>query len=279
MALRLTRRRLVTIGAVIVAAGVLLAAETHRRQARLNRLIEEITASDGFVMVETPHWLRYVSSWRRHMWMPKTQVCLSGPTFDDHWLREHDDLAALEIDDLMLDHCSMTADGLRGVISRHPIQYFAAYSIADCDSIAALLSDKRSLSCARFSKTDLSDAGLRSLPLETLVVVPVDGTRVTPGGLGELRRCRQLNSVSLDGSQFDDSVAELLASADRYFVLCLVGRDVTDGHLKRVHAMNNGHVWLTDTSVTAQGVAALKAARPDCRVRIDSTTPTIQSNQ
>jgi hypothetical protein len=211
--------------------------------------------------------------------MPKTEVCLTGPTFDDQWLREHDDLAALEIDALMLNHCSMTVDGLRGVISRHPIQYFAAYNVAGCDSIAELLTTKESLWCASFSNTDLSDAGLRSLPLETLVVVPVNGTNVTSAGLSELRRCRQLNSVSLDGRQFDQTVADLLRTEDQYFVLWLVGNGVTDAHLERVHSMNNGYVFLTDTSVTAKGIAALKVARPDCRVRIDTTTPTNQPKQ
>jgi hypothetical protein len=247
--------------------------EFNQQQMRVNSLSAAITNAAGAVFLEAPLWRKYVASWQGQVALyQETNVVLKGESFDDEWLQDHNDLAALEIDWLKIDSCPLTAAGLNGLVSRHPIGHFSVENVKNCDAIAALLSGKQSLWCASFDGTDLSDAGFRRLPLERLAVVSVQGTRVTPSGLSELKRCRRLVQIWLDGRQFDDSVAELLRFQCQDLYLFLAGNEVTDAHLARMHGMRVRRVELTDTTVTFEGIAALKESLPDCQVRVDSTT-------
>lgn len=266
-------RRFLAVLVVLFVSAAVWILEFGQRRMRVNSLIAEITASGGIVSIRAPLWQQYVASWRGQVVLtPMTHVVLRGQAFDDRWLREHDDLAALEIDFLMIDNCPMTAAGLSGVVSRHPIEFFWVENVQDCDAVAALLAGKRSLVCVSFDGTDLSDAGFRQLPLEELAVVSVQGTRVTPTGLQELKRCRRLGQLWLDGRQFDDRVAEVLRFQSQDFCLFLAGKDVTDAHLARLHGMPIWRVELNDTTVTSEAIASLKESLPDCQVRVYSTT-------
>jgi hypothetical protein len=266
------RRLLAGLTALSVAAAVWV-VEFNQQQMRVNRLYAAITAGGGAVSLEAPLWRKYVASLRGLVVLYQdTHVVLKGETFDDEWLRDHDDLTAFKIDWLNIDNCPLTAAGLNGLVSRHPIGYFSIENVTNCDAIAAVLTGEQTLWCASFDGTDLSDSGFRKLPLARLVVVSMQGTRVTSTGLLELRRCRRLDQVWLDGRQFDERVAELLRMQGTVSSLFLDGKNVTDEHLSLIQGLRVQWVQLTDTSATPEGVSALRKSMPGCRVRVYSTT-------
>lgn len=261
-------RRILAVLAPLAVVAVVWAYEFDQRNQEVQRLVNEITNAGGYVMLETPLWRKYLARWRGHLFYRWTWVCIHGTAIDDEWLRERDYLTAFNIDFLAIGDCSVTVEGVAGLIERHSIEDIIVPNFHDCDAIAASLGAEKSLCGVSFSDTDLSDAGFRQLPLEQLTVISVEGTRVTPRGLLELKRCRRLSRVSLDGRQFDDAVAELLGEQRQIDHLCLFGEVVSDDHLAQIEEMNVRRVELTGTCVTQEGIAALRIALPKCQIRI-----------
>lgn len=104
-------------------------------------------------------------------------------------------------------------------------------------------------------------------PLEQLAERHVDGTQVTARGLKPLVRCRRLAVASLDSRQLDDRVAAQRAAHPALRNVILVGPQVTDTHLRRLHALSGlQDITLTRTAATRQAILGLEEALPQCGV-------------
>lgn len=266
---RITRRQwLIGVAVLLLAVAVAWAAEMYRRHRHIENLKKEIRNAGGHVLLETPYVQKWFASWRKQLFYNQTLVFLNGSAFDNEWLRRHDDLSALTINQFVVGESPLSGSEVGRIVGRHPIDHLSIHGVRDSDAIAKSVSTDSLLRIVNLSGSDLSDNGFRMLPLETLVVIDVSNSDVTSDGLQELSRCRQLNALWLDGRQFDASVAGLLREQHELSMLCLNGEDVTDDHLKRIEGITVRYIELTNSSVTSKGVAALQEALPECRIRV-----------
>lgn len=260
-------RRILAVLIPLAVVAIVYAVEFNRRHEEVQRLVNEIKNSGGEVYMKSPLYYRLFARMRDHLTFPETMVFLQGDRIDDEWLRQRDDLAVLDIDILSVAQSPLSGRELARLVQKHSLKQLTTSFLADSDLVAVALSDSKSLRCAGFGDSDLTDAGLRTLPLENLNVVDVGNSAVTPDGLQELNRCRQLNALWLDGRQFDDSIADILHKKQVHY-LSLEGESVTDEDLRLVARMDIRRIELAGTSVTQDGVADLQVALPNCQIRI-----------
>ncbi|MBL8848576.1 MAG: hypothetical protein JNG89_02790 [Planctomycetaceae bacterium] len=239
----------------------------RQRQAVLN-LAAEVTNAGGSVQLKATLFQRLYARWRNYLAYRDTHVSLTGDMIDGEWLLQHDDLEPLSVDVLLVKDSRLRGPEVARLIERHPIHHLSVENVPDCDAIAQALSASTTLQIASFDDSDLTDAGLRLLPLEDLYVIAVADSQVTPQGLQALARCRELTQIWLDGRQFDESVVDLIRGQEHLTMLFLKGEEITDAHLAWIERMNLRCVEFTDTSVTPEGIAALRAKLMNCRVRI-----------
>jgi hypothetical protein len=260
----LRRGIIVLLVIAVLVTGMFL--EIVRRNESRKRLVAEIKAAGGPVDLGSPPLDRLIRR-LRHAPYNGTSVTLVGPTFDGKWLQERDNLAGLDIDNLILQDSPLSDAELAALLDEHPITYLWAENFSLNTQGVAALARNKTLRLLYVPGSDLEDTGFAALPLEQLTEIHVANTRVTAKGLLAVKRCRQLDSVFLDGKQFDREVAAVLHELENLDLVGFVGPTVTDDDaalaqkLTRIERMN-----LIDTSVTAEAVDALKKALPECDV-------------
>jgi len=196
-----------------LGVGSLLFKRDQVRHARAQGLASEIQSKGGQVYADTTLF-ELVQRWCAGYpvnWKAGRMVTLFDARLDSAWLREHDDLADLQIAYLYFRRSTVTTEDAVRLIARHPLQTYAARGQRDADTIAAALGQCSQLTHLELQESDLTDAGLRRLPLEQLQGLWVDGTLVTAAGLNELSRCRKLTDVSIDGHPLDERAVATLA--------------------------------------------------------------------
>ena len=275
--------RTVIAGAVIVAVFAFIAWNQWRRPQLQAELIEQIRAAGGFVQTEAPpstgerieglrsgvKWedggLRSGAKWEDSY----TEVGLYGPDMTGDWLRAHDNLSALGITRLKLSETGITGDELARLIAAHPIHVLELREQDLNDSTVEALAASPKLNTLELRDSPLTDAQFPRLPLEQLDELLINGTEVTSAGLAPLQRAKVLTFLTLDGRQFDESAAKLVASLPSLQYLELVGTDVTDEDLLQLYGMTKlSAITLIRTSVTDEGVTALETALPECVVGV-----------
>jgi hypothetical protein len=266
---RRTRRWLNAAIVSLLAAAVFGAYSELRRQ-RARALASEIQKAGGRVHLPLS-LLDNLRNWGSQDWKWDTRVMLGGSEIDGRWLRNHDYLDHLSITELFLNQSLSASDVVR-LMEEHPIKALVALEQSGSDQIAAALAGS-DLKDVDFLDADLTDAGLRQLPLEHLHNLNITGTKVTPPGLAELRRCQQITWIGLDGNQLDESVIAVLAELPSLESLTLVGPGVTDRQLAMLPKVQRlQFLYMQRTSVTQAGLSELDRALPECVV---STEPPV----
>jgi Leucine-rich repeat (LRR) protein len=118
------------------------------------------------------------------------------------------------------------------------------------------------------ARAQAADAGLKKLAVfKQLRVLNLGHTPITNAGLKDLVGLPNLQKLYLDGTQVTDAGLKTLAALPQLEWLYLSETKLTDACLKDLSAMKQLRMlYLDDTDVTANGVAELKMALPDCEV-------------
>lgn len=272
--------RTVLAGAVIVAVFSLIAWNQWRKPRRQAELIEQIKAAGGFALTEAPkstterleglrnvtlEGIRNGTQWEDGY----TEVGLYARDITGDWLRAHDNLTALKITRLKLAETAITGDELADLIDLHPIHTLEFRAQGLNDATIDALARCQTLNTVELRDCALTDAQLPRLPLEQLEELHIHGSQVTSAGLQPLKRAQALAYLTLDGRQFDQNVAKLIAALPALQYVELVGRDVTDEHLLQLQSIPKLlGITLVRTSVTEEGVKALETALPECLVEV-----------
>jgi hypothetical protein len=262
----------VIAGLALVALFALIAFGLMRRPRQQAELIERIKAAGGFVTHDPPASLQErISAIRQGAeWdTGYTAVRLYTSDISDDWLHELDDLAALDITDLTLAETALPDADLAQMIRRHPLQVVELRREDVGDQTVAALADTPGLFLLTIRESPLSDAQFARLPLETLEELRIDDTLVTSAGLRELRRSGKLVVLTLDGRQFDDDTARTLGGLATLRAIELVGNEVSDEHVARLHRMTAlESITFQRSAVTQEAVDVLKTTLPNCDVRV-----------
>ena len=162
-----------------------------------------------------------------------------------------------------MDDSPLDANDVVRLIDQHPLRDFSAHSLQDADSVAIALARKSLLTKLELERSDLTDDGLRLLPLEQLETLHVNGTHVTPAGLNELRRCCNLETLIIDGTQFDETVVAALTELPALQDVDLIGEDINDENIHLIAALQHlQSLYLDETSVTDSKIEDLRQSMP-----------------
>lgn len=253
--------------AMLIVAGLII-ADASRRHVRRLRFESEIRVAGGFA--ELPKsLLEAIQLWRKTGQFPNRRVFvkLYGSTFNNDWIRDHDYLRDFEIWFLQCD--SITGDDLARLIDAHPLEVLNARDIVLTEEVLRAIRDNSTLTQVLLGESQYTDEQLAGLPLERLEHLSLAKTGVTPEGLLQVRRCRKLDSIALDGGQLTDETADVLASLGTVSAIHLFGPDVSDAHLQRLHRVASlTLVHASGTQVTEAGRTALATALPKCKVEV-----------
>lgn len=259
----------VAIAALFLLPVVVLVGLARLRQERAQHLAIEIRAKGGQAFLPPSVFENVRSWWSDDFWQNSdTFVALQSAELDGVWLRNHDFLADLSISNLQVFGVDPSDVAL--LVEVHAVKRFSAPMYEGVDSLVPVLAAETELAELKLSSSDLTDSGFRALPLEQLQSLDIEGAKVTPEGLDELRRCRQLEWLTLDGIQFDEAVARTLTSVVSLDRLELIGPDVTDQHCRLLPQLNHvSEVVFYGHSVTPAGLSELRSQMPNCRITVD----------
>lgn len=273
---RRSRRKLAVVLAVCIL--VLLLADIYRRHRRTEWLVSEITAVGGSVHVPDSLLQQF---WEGR-WSNLNQdlyVSLGGsklgdqwerlpPDVDGQWLRNLDDFAGLRITDLLIGGTPLPGADVARLIERHPVENFNAWELKGADDAARALGDCKTVTKVCLQNSDLTDAGLRRLPLEQLTSLEISRAPVTAAGLQDLKRCKQLRSLWIDVDQADGAIAALLRGQGSLGALSLDGPEITDEHLQGLDKLQLEVLLLMGDSVSEEAVNKLRTKLPECTIEV-----------
>jgi hypothetical protein len=259
----------------MLCMGIVASTWAQRRASRVERLVTEIHQSGGSVNLGTTAWSLLWDRLQGLSGEVPTRVMLPQGTTPE-WLRSWDGLTDLAIDELEIDQDADLGPELVRLIARHPLEEFRAPRAKGADEIAAALSASLTLKGLHLRDSDLTDKGLRQLPLEQLQVLNIVGTQITTQGLRELRRLPPMSMVVLDGRQADAETMGLLEQRSSSYRLWLYGPDVTDDTVQTLkaalepddtHRIMSVYVGPTQTSkVTSSAVQEWTQDVPSVRI-------------
>lgn len=262
------RRRWRIAVLLVVCTGAVALVRATRHAVRAERLVSEINQTDGFVRLGMPYWERIWRRLRGQLDGPGTRIKLPT-TIDRQWLESRDYLADVPINFLELHDGARTGPLLAPLVTRHPIVFMMAPGATDTDQLATALCEDSELAFLELPRSDLSDAGLRQLPLEQIDTLDISDTRVTAEGLQALQRARCLTFLTLGAGQIGPVAVNLPVETSGSYTLGLRGRDVTDETLQVLVSFLNQSpttkmraAGLYETSVTSAGIDAWKQALP-----------------
>ena len=126
----------------------------------------------------------------------------------------------------------------------------------------------QSLQWLNVSGTMVADNALQALEkLPNLHTLDLHQTGVTGRGLGSLAKLPKLADLSLANSKVSDLFALKVGTLTKLERLSLAGCTFSDGGLKHLAGLSGlKQLDLTGTQVTAEGVAALQKALPECKI-------------
>jgi hypothetical protein len=265
------RRLIIALAGALFVAALLAVFEAHRSGVRRDSLATEIQRAGGYA--EQPKTvLESVQFWRKAGELPprRTYAHLLGPAFNNQWIRERNYLRDFSFRILECD--SITGDDLARLIEAHPLESLYAPGLVLTDEVLRAIRENPTLTMIALGDSDYTDEQLAGLPLEQLEVLMPKG--VTPEGLLQVRRCRALESISLEGPQLTQEVADMLAALGTVDSVHLFGPEVTDEHLEHLQRIASlREVSAFGTNATDDGRVALTAALPNCKVALKPAPP------
>jgi hypothetical protein len=256
-----------TLLLLLGVASVVLTIRAKEREKRLNELTTAVQKAGGEIHPDWPAW-RYAWEWWQGQGVRLGTEVIFRRDSSRRARGELGDLRGLDISCLYVLNGALTGDEVARLVPVHPIELLRLVNVAGTDAVAHELRDSTTLRLTSFDDSDLSDAGLRELPLERIETLFVNGTEVTITGLQELRRAENLWGLVLDGGQFNDGALAVVKDLPKLRNLGLQGADVTDEHLLRARGIKLEKLHLEGTSVTPEAIEALKAALPGCAVEV-----------
>jgi hypothetical protein len=249
----------------------MLSYRDNMQKARAHELASDLQLKGGTVDFPPSlgdcirsYWVD--GQWR---WHSDTTVRL-GDEIDGAWIRSHDDLADLNVTRLDIYANKIETAAVQRLIALHPLKSFSVLWRTSTDELAESLTTERELRTAFFNQSDLTDAGFRRLPLEQLLMLGIDSTEVTADGLGELRRCRQLEILSISEYQFDKDIAQTRAGLPQLERLYVHGPTTDDDVTLLQQCRNLHYLHLTSSKLSKGGIESLDVAMPGCVLDIDA---------
>lgn len=203
---RRLRRWPIAMTLLVISAAIVL-VRSYDRKLRVERAVKQVEAKHGYVNLGDSVWRRLLSSVRGQR-VQETEVSLYS-NIDDRWLETHGNLSDLNIECLYIDSTEVSGHQIATLVQHHPIAECMVESAHDADLIASALSNRRRVRSLWLQKSDLTDSGLRQLPLEQLKKLDIGWTYVTAAGLSELQRCRCLEELTVDKRQRGPALNEL----------------------------------------------------------------------
>lgn len=197
----------VTLSAIF--ASVVL-VRSHYRHLRAVETVKEIEAALGEVQFRDSAWERLLAYFDGWSGVRDDTIVLLQSNIDDEWLESHDNLSALDIGILNLNYPQISGRQTAKLIQCHSLKECNVAAAQEADLIAEALANQSQVRSVSLSDSDLTDSGLRQLPLEQLRRLEIDGTSVTSAGIAELKRCRQLEHLGVDNRQLGSAYDDLL---------------------------------------------------------------------
>jgi hypothetical protein len=252
---------------LLVAACVIYLAEQWRREIQLAADIKR-AGGDAFLSESLWDAIRRNPDFSSIPYRYPATVSLIGSSFDGTWLSEHDGLSDVQIADLVLSDTALSDAEVARLIDQHPLLSFRTFNQPIGPESVAAIGRRAEILRVTVPQSGLTDELLGQLPLERIKNLEVYSTPVTPDGLQQLSRCRNLTMIGLDGLQVTNETAELLGTIEGLDSVSLWGAEVTDEKLLLLQSVKTlKWVRLHDTQVTEEGKSALRAALPNCTVR------------
>lgn len=262
------RRRL--IWSIVILVLLSLVAVWHG--GARGRLIADIESTGGVYSEwhSTPAFLRpFVAALGVQDYSQYT-VHLVGAEIDDAWLAAHNDLADLRPNCLGLGDTRLSTRSIHRLLQKYQLERFLARGAPVTDAEAVLLGDDVDLMELTLRKTQVTDAGLRQIPMAKVYRLDVSGSPITASAIEECLAAKGLRWIVLDGGQFTPELATFLGTIPWLQQIELVGPEVTDEHLKLLPSMSAlAGLWLEETSVTPEAIAAIRTAHPGWRIYVD----------
>jgi len=133
----------------------------------------------------------------------------------------------------------------------------------------------RSLDTLSLSGTSTGDVELARLPpLPALATLDLSGTRTTDAGLPALVPLANLRELNLSRTAVTDAGLAALRPLTKLTHLYLADTRVDDAAAESLAEISGlAHVGLAGTSITADGIARIKAARPAIEIEWDAPDP------
>lgn len=200
---------------------------------------------------------------------------------------------------LRLDGCEITDDGLRKVVNYFPklkslelqdglmtnvgilhlteLQNLRRLDLSECRKIGDIgisrLVSKTTINSLDLSHTAISDAGIAHLKrLTKLTYLNLSSTQLTDHGVKHLQTLQKLSCLSLAETQITDDGVLLLGPLPRLTQLILDGTAITDAslmHLQLFPKLNN--LWLSETDITDEGLKYIGTMKQLNTLQIDGT--------
>jgi hypothetical protein len=191
---------------------------------------------------------------------------LSGTAADDGSLEALRPLTGLT--ELVLARTKVSDGGLAALKNLKGLHRLVLDGTAVSDTGLTALKEFPALTELSLAGTKVSDAGLADLKgLKDLRRLVLDGAAIRGTGLAALKDLPALTDLGLGCPTLTDVFLNQLGELKRLERLSLVGSRVTDEGLKALHSLSSlQELDLTDTQVTAAGVAALQKALPKCKI-------------
>jgi hypothetical protein len=119
-----------------------------------------------------------------------------------------------------------------------------------------------------FHDTKITDAGVKELAAFPKVrVVSFEQTEVGDAGMKELAALQELNSLSIGKTKVGRAGLKELTACKQLRNLHILKLPLGDGDLEALAALQQlTYLALYDTNVTAEGMASLRKAMPNCRI-------------
>jgi hypothetical protein len=258
--------------AAAVAVPVLLSLSAIWRSGARDRLIAELEAKGGGYLEShaQPVHIRAIAPILGMQDKPQYSVTLSGEQFDDAWLATTDDLAALHPNCLQLLNTRLSRESMHRLLEKHQLERLIAYDVPLTDSEMELLQDDVDLMDVHLRNTQVTDAGLRLIPMANLYALDVSGSPITGPVIQECLAGTELLSITLDGRQFTPELVKFLGTFPRLQQIGLVGTEITDEHLQLLSTMPAlTGLALDETSVSPEAITAIRTAHPGWRIYVD----------
>jgi Leucine-rich repeat (LRR) protein len=169
---------------------------------------------------------------------------------------------------LVADRTQISNDGLRHLVDSSVTELDLTSCPAITDEGIAYL-EGRQFKRLGLAGTKITDNALKSVQgMTSLGHLDVSGTAITNDGLRFLEPLTHLRYLLLNETDISDDGLRYLGPLKSLHTLSLKGTSISDdglSFLATYHNLNE-HLVLSNTKVTATGVATLQKALPDCKI-------------